>query len=145
MRRGEMGIGDIIVEALSIAAVLIYLGLQIVYRQLYGISADKMLYHFLPVILLYAGMMVVQFFPELLNGRNSEPLKGKVRIYAVRMVRICKLLLILGILLPSISDVCGVRINEAYSLIGMVGVLAVIGYYLYRIWQYNKSQNKHKK
>ena len=70
---------------------------------------------------------------------------GKVRIYAVRMVRLCKFLIVYGILVPSMADVMGMSIDEAYSLIVMAGVLAVIAYYIYRIYQYNKEEEKNKK
>lgn len=104
-----------------------------------------MVYHFLPIILLYAGMLLLQYHPEFLNGRGGEPVTGKVRIYAVRMVRICKFLLVYGIVVPSVADVAGININAAYSLIVMVCILAVIAYYIYRIYQYNRDEDKKNK
>ncbi len=145
MRKNEMGIGDIIVESLTIFGMILYLGLQMFYICRYPIHGMTMVFHFLAVLLLYGGMMVLQCHPEFLNGRGSEPLTGKVRIYAVRMVRLCKFLIVYGILVPSMADVMGMSIDEAYSLIVMAGVLAVIAYYIYRIYQYNKEEEKKKK
>ncbi|MCM1258965.1 MAG: hypothetical protein NC307_14090 [Roseburia sp.] len=145
MRKNEMAIGDIIVESLTIFGLIMYLGLQMFYLSQYPVQAVTVVYHFLPMILLYAGMLLLQYHPEFLNGRGGEPVTGKVRLYAVRMVRICKLLLVYGIVIPSAADAAGIRINEAYSLIVMFCVLAVITYYLYRIYQYNKEEDKKKK
>ncbi|MDE6906410.1 MAG: hypothetical protein K2P76_16070 [Lachnospiraceae bacterium] len=145
MRKSEMGIGDIIVESLTIFGVILYLGLQMFYICRYPVRGMTMVSHFLTVLLLYGGMIVLQCHPEFLNGRGSEPLTGKVRIYAVRMVRICKFLIVYGILVPSMADIMGMGINEAYSLIVMIGILAVIAYYIYRIYQYNREEERKKK
>lgn len=145
MRKSEMAMGDIIVESLTIFGLLLYLGLQMFYLSQYPIQGMAVVYHFLPVILLYAGMLLLQFHPEFLNGRGGEPVTGKVRIYAVRMVRVCKFLLVYGIVVPSVGDAAGIRINEAYSLIVMFCILAVIAYYIYRIYQYNRERDKKNK
>ena len=145
MRRNEMGIGDMIVESLTIFGMIMYLCLQMFYRRQYTIPAMTMVYHILPVILLYTGMMFLQYHPEILNGRGSEPVTGKVRIYAVRMVRVCKFLIVYGSLVPGVADVMGIGINEAYSLIVMGCILAVIAYYIFRIYQYNKEEDRKKK
>lgn len=145
MRRNEMGIGDMIIECLTIFGLIFYLGTQMYYHSQYPISAVTMVYHFLPILLLYAGMFMLQLHPEFLNGRGSEPVVGKVRIYAVRMVRICKFLIVYGITVPSVADAAGVGINEAYSLIIMLCILAVIAYYIFRIYQYNREEDKKKK
>ena len=98
------------------------------------------LYHLLPNLCLYAGMTVLQIFPELLNGWGSEPLQGKVRTYGVRMVRNCKMFVILGMLFPSAADALGIEMDAAYSLLVMAGILGTIAYYLIRIYQYNASK-----
>lgn len=145
MRKNEMAIGDIILEALTIFGLMLYLGLQIFYLNRYPVRGITMVYHVLPMILLYAGMLFLQYHPELLNGRGSEPVTGKVRIYGVRMVRVCKFLLVYGIVAPGAADVAGIRLNEAYSLILMFCILAVIAYYIYRIYQYNRDEDKKNK
>lgn len=141
MEKKEYKIWEIIIETVTAVGVIVFLGLQIYYRYVYESSFIVFLYHFLPVILLYAGMTVLQMFPEFLNGKNSEPLQGMVRVYAVRMLRNAKLLLILGLLLPSVADALGMGMNAAYSILIMAGILLNIVYYLYRIYYYN-SQKK---
>lgn len=136
----EFKIWEIVIETITALAFIIYGNLQIYYRYAYESSTMTILYHLLPVLLIYVGLTVLQIFPELLNGIKSEPLKGMVRTYAIRMVRNSKLLLILGMLLPSVADAIGTGMNPAYSLLLMAGVLGTVAYYLYRIYQYNKSQ-----
>lgn len=145
MRKNEMTIGDMIVESLTVFGLILYIGLQFFYLSQYTVQGITVVYHFLPIILLYAGMLLLQYHPEFLNGRGGEPVTGKVRIYAVRMVRICKFLLVYGIVVPSVADVAGININAAYSLIVMVCILAVIAYYIYRIYQYNRDEDKKNK
>ena len=140
MQKKELEIWEIIIETLSAAALIIFIGLQIYYSYLYESSMITILFRLLPVMLLYAGMIVLQIFPERLNGRNSEPLQGMVRIYAVRMVRNIKLLLMLGVLFPSVADVLGISANAAYSLLILGGILGTIAYYFYRIYTYNTKK-----
>lgn len=141
MEKKELNIWEIIIETVTIIGVIVFLGLQIYYGYVYKRSLIVFLYHFLSVILLYAGLTVLQIFPEFLNGKNSEPLRGMVRIYAVRMIRSAKMFVILGMLLPSVADALGVRMSAAYSFLIMAGVLGSIGYYLYRIYRYNSKKN----
>jgi len=141
MDRDSVKLWDLVAESLAAVAMFAYIALRIYYRYLY-FSDVRVSYEILFVPLLYAGMLLLQKYPEFLNGMHSEPLTGKVRFYGIRMIRNSKLLIMVGILIPSIADVWGVYINEAFTLLIWAGVLGVIGYYMYRIYQYNKSQNK---
>lgn len=145
MQKEKWEIFDVVIETLTVVGVLFYFGLQIYYRMLYETEWSTLLYHLFPILLIYVGTLLLQRNPEWLNGRGSEPLYGKIRMYAVRMVRNGKFLLILGMLVPGIADILGVHIHDGYSLLMMVCILAVIGYYMFRIYQYNKEQDKKQK
>lgn len=132
---------EIVVETVTAVAAGVFLVLQIYYGFVYESSVWTILYHLLPLGLLYMGLVLLQMFPEMLNG-SSEPLPDMVRIYAVRMIRISKLLFVFGMLVPSIADVLGIEMNSAYSLVIMGGILGTIGYYFYRIFQYNSRHKK---
>lgn len=140
MKEKEWKIWEIVIETVTVTALIVFLGLQIYYGYIYERSLMTLLYHLLPNLCLYAGMTVLQIFPELLNGWGSEPLQGKVRTYGVRMVRNCKMLVILGMLFPSAADALGIEIDAAYSLLVMGGILGMMAYYLIRIYQYNASK-----
>lgn len=141
MAKKEWEIWEVVIETVAVLAIIIFFGLQAYYAYVYESGIATILYHILPPALLYAGMTVLQIFPELLNG-GGERLRGKVRIYAVRMARMCKMLLILGILLPSIADAAGIEMNAAFSLLFMAGILGAIAYYLYRIFQCNSKKKQ---
>ena len=138
--KNEWRIWEIIIETITVIAVIVFVGLQIYYGYIYERSVMTLLYHLLPVLFLYAGMTVLQMYPELLNGNSGEPLQGKVHMYGVRMVRNCKMLVIFGMLFPSAADALGIEMDAAYSLLIMAGVLGTIVYYQVRIYQYNSSQ-----
>lgn len=140
MPRKDMQIWEIIIESVTAVAVLAIIGMQLYYGYLYESGIGTIIYRLLPLVLLYVGLTVLQVFPELLNGVGSEPLQGMVRIYAIRMVRNIKLLLTLGMLLPSAADVLGISVNAAYSLLVLAGILGNIGYYIFRIYQYNAKK-----
>ncbi|MBO5373789.1 MAG: hypothetical protein J6A75_13870 [Lachnospiraceae bacterium] len=142
MQKDKSEILDVVIETLSAAGILLYLGVQFYYRMLYETVWTTFLYHLVPVIFMYAGMLFLQKNPEWLNGRNSEPLQGKVRFYAIRMIRNCKFFIVLGILVPGVADIIGIQLRSGYSLLIMLCVLVVIGYYMFRIYQYNKEQDK---
>lgn len=141
MMKKEWKIWEIIIETVTVVAALAFTGLQVYYGYLYKRSMTALIYHLLPVLCLYIGMMALQIFPELLNGFGSEPLQGKVRVYSVRMVRTCKMFVMLGMLFPSAADALGIEMDAAYSLFIMAGILGTIVYYLFRIYLYN-SANK---
>lgn len=141
MAKKEWEIWEIIMETVTAVALAAYFGLQAYYGYVYESGAAVMFYHILPPALLYACMALLQRFPEFLNG-GGEPLKGKVRIYAVRMVRTCKMILMFGVLLPSAADALGIGMNAAFSLFVMAAVLGTVGYYLYRIFQYNSKKKQ---
>lgn len=142
MAKREWEVWEFIIETITVIAVGVFFCLQIYYVYVYESSILTLFYHLLPMILLYAGLTVLQMFPELLNGFGSESLQGKVRIYAVRMVRNSKMLVVLGILIPAVADVLGMEMNAAYSMLIMAGILGSIGYYLYRIYQHNLKEKK---
>ncbi len=145
MSKKDMQLWELTIESVTAAAALVIIGMQLYCGYRYESGFLTMVYRLLPLVLLYAGMTVLQIFPELLNGAGSEPLQGTVRKYAIRMVRNIKFLLVLGLLAPSAADVLGIRMDAAYSLLILAGILGNIGYYIFRIYLCNKKNNTKKK
>lgn len=144
MKKHTMKPWDYTIETLCITGAVLYLILQLYYGSLYKIGVPTILVHLITMVLIFAGLTILQIFPELMNVGCKEAVEGKVRLYAVRMLRMVKLVLVLGMLVPSICDVRGTLLNAAYSLIIVVFLLLIGGYYLYRIWKYNRSQGPKK-
>ena len=143
MVKKDWKVWEIVTESLAAAAAVVYLGLQIYYGYLYESMGTAIVYRVLPAAFLYAGMTVLEIVPELLNAGGKEKLGGgRIRIYAVRMARNCKFLFMIGMLVPSVADVIGFRVDASYSFLIMAGILGTLAYYLYRIYRYNSESGK---
>lgn len=60
---------------------------------------------------------------------------GKVRKYSVRMIRLVKLVFIIGLMVPCVGDVIGIELKDAYSLLVIAAILVITVFYEYRIIQ----------
>ncbi len=140
MRDRKYEIWEVVLECIAAIAAIACLGLQIYAGYAYEAGMGALLHHMASLLILYAGMTALQIFPEALNGFGSEPLQGRVRVFAVRMIRNGKLFLTFGMLLPSVADALGARMNAAYSLLVMAATLGNIGYYMYRIFRHNSKK-----
>lgn len=127
MRRKDWTIAGLLVEAIAIVASLIYLGLQIYYGILYEAEPIKLIMNILVFLLVYAGLLLLQLFPEKVNRLSSMVCQGKIRQDTIWMVRLIKLIFILSLLFTSICDVMGLQIEAAYSLItaGLILITAI--------------------
>ncbi len=127
MRRKDWTIAGLLVEAIAIVASLIYLGLQIYYGILYEAAPRKLIMNILVFLLVYAGLLLFQLFPEKVNRLSSMVCQGKIRQDTIWMVRLIKLIFILSLLFTSICDVMGLQIEAAYSLItaGLILITAI--------------------
>ncbi|MFV0466055.1 MAG: hypothetical protein ACK5ML_08275 [Lachnospiraceae bacterium] len=143
MNRKERKFWDVFIETICIIGAVIYFVLQFYSGMYYKLEISDRLMRMLTMFLLYSGLTILQMHPELMNIGCEDCLEGKVRIYAIRMMRMIKLIIVVGMLIPSLGDVFGLTLNAAYSLIIAICIVLNIAYYLYHIWKHNKSQHKH--
>lgn len=129
MKKEEITMADMLLEAVGIVSGIIYLGLQIYYGTLYGVSLFTILMNAALLILVYIGLTLLSVYPERVNGLSKEICTGKIRKYTVHMVRLVKLIFVLGLLFASICDVLGHQINSGYSIIVVVLVIITVLYY----------------
>ena len=125
MKKEEMTTVDFLLEAVGIVAALVYLGLQIYYGIVYGVSFTGIILNAAILILVYIGLTLLAHYPERVNNLPKEICSGKIRIYTIHMVRAIKLIFVLSLLFTSICDVAGVQINKGYSLV-TVALIAVV-------------------
>lgn len=125
MRKNEMTTMDLLLEAIGVVSGLIYIGMQIYYGVTYGANAVQLMLNLLVFVLMYAGLTLLQVYPERVNNLSLEICQGKIRRYTVTMIRLIKLIFILCLLFTSICDVMGIEMEAAYSLI-VVGLIIVI-------------------
>ena len=125
MKKEEMTTVDFLLEAVGIVAALVYLGLQIYYGIVYGVSFTGIILNAAILILVYVGLTLLARYPERVNNLPKEICSGKKRKYTIHMVRAVKLIFVLSLLFTSICDAAGVQINKGYSLVTVALIVIV--------------------
>lgn len=142
MKKEEMTVFDLILEALGVLGLLFYLGFQIYYGILYGIPIITIVVNVLIMVLVYALLTGLQFFPEKVNGISKEICKGQIKRYTVEMLRTIKLIFTLCLVFTSVCDVMGNEIQKGYSLIVVVAIVIVAVYYEAKVIRILRDLNK---
>lgn len=145
MRKRDWTIAGVFMEAIAAVASLIYLGLQLYYGVVYGVKPYTLILNILVFVLVYAGLTMLQIFPEKVNRLRVEICQGKIRRDTIWMIVLIKLIFILSLLFTSICDVIGHQINGAYSLITAGLMLVTAVYYEARIIRILKEHNNQQK
>ena len=90
MRREDLSVSAIFLEAIEIIFGIIYIGLQIYYGLYYHITPYKFIMNLLAMILVYLGLSLLSCYPERINNIAPEYCVGKIRKYSLRMIRLIK-------------------------------------------------------
>ena len=133
MKKEDMTTIDLLLEAVGIVSTLLYLGLQIYYGVAYGANLVTVLMNGAVLVLVYLGLTMLTVYPERVNGLTKEACSGQVRKYTIHMVRLIKLIFVIGLLFASICDVMDHEINSGYSIIVVVLVVLTAVYYEWKI------------
>lgn len=139
MRKEDMNTVELLLEAAGIVAMMACLVLQIYYGILYKISVVPVFMNLAAMILVYAGLCLLEFYPERVNRLKKESCTGDIRIYTIRMARTVKLIVVFSLLFTSILDVIGQEIYNGYSIITVVCILAAVFYYESKIYRIIKG------
>ena len=133
MRKEDLTVPAIIAEAIEIIVGLIYIGLQIYYGLSNHVPPYKFICNIVGLLLVYAGLTILSNHPEQVNRLKTEVCVGKVRKYTLRMLRLIKLIFVVGLMIPCVADVIGRQMQDVYSLIIIGLLLLVTIYYEYKI------------
>lgn len=130
MKKEEMTIVDLLLEAVGIVSIAAYCGLQIYYGILYAESNAmvQIIMNLLAFLLVYLGLTMMQFYPERVNHLTKEACTGKIRRYTIVMARFEKLIFAVSLLFTSVCDVLGIKLHQGGWLVGVL-MLAVVIYY----------------
>lgn len=142
MKKDDMSYPAMMAEAVGIVSALLYLGLQIYYGVAYGVNMVNVVMNIVAMILVYTGFTLLTMYPERVNGLSREVCSGAIRKYTCRMLRMAKLIFVVGLLFASICDVLGKQINSAYSMVIVVLIVVTAVYYEYRIIKILREQYK---
>ena len=93
----DLTVPAIIAEAVEIIVGLVYIGLQIYYGVVNHIPPYRFICNIVGLLLVYAGLTVLSNHPEQVNRLAPEVCVGKVRKYTLRMLRLIKLVFVVGL------------------------------------------------
>ena len=142
MRKEDLSVVALLLEAVDLILGLVYIGLQIFYGLYYHVPPYKFILNLLAMVLVYVGLTLLSMHPERINGIPQEICQGTIRKYSLWMVRLIKAIFVVSLLLPSVFDVIGIGIQSVYSLIVIGLILVVAGYCEYHIIQEFKNRKK---
>ena len=117
MKKEDLTVPAIFAEAIGMILGIVYIGLQIYYGIVYKVAPYKFICNIAGVVLIYVGLSLVSCQPEKINRLPKEVCVGKVRKYSIRMIRLVKLVFIIGLMVPCVGDVIGIELKDAYSLL----------------------------
>lgn len=129
MRKEDMTVPALILEALTVLLAFVYIGLQIFYGISYHVGVGKFLLNVFAMLLVYAGLTLLSVYPERINRLPDELFTPYVRKLSLRMIRLVKFIFVAGLLVPCAFDAFGVEMLDADSLIVIGLILAVTVYY----------------
>lgn len=133
MRKNDLTVVSVLMEAVDLILTILYIGLQLYYGIYYHVKPLDFIANILVLILVYVVLTWLQMYPEKLNQIPAQICVGNVRKYSLRLLLLVKLIFTAGLLVPCICDVAGVSIRDVYSLV-MIGLIIVAAvYYEYRI------------
>lgn len=133
MKKEDLTVPAILAEAVGILLGILYIGLQVFYGITYHVAPYKYICNIVGLVLVYAGLTILSNHPERINRIPAQMCAGKIRIYSLRMLRLVKLIFVVGLMIPCVADVIGRQMQDAYSLIIIGLLLLVTIYYEYKI------------
>ena len=141
MRKEDMSVPALLLEAVILILGICYIGLQIFYGITFHIGIDKFLINVLAEVLVYLGLTLLEIYPERVNRLSTEAFTPDIRKLTLRMLRLIKLVFVAGLLVPCIFDAFGIELLDAMSLIviGLILLIAVV--YEVKIIRILKSRN----
>lgn len=145
MRKEDLTVPAVIAEAIDVIVGIVYIGLQIYY----GIANHVPLYRFIcnivGLFLVYAGLTILSNHPEHVNRLAPEVCVGRIRSYTLRMLRLIKLVFVVGLMVPCVGDVLGIELLDTYSLIVIFLIILIAVIYEYKILLVIRKNRDNKK
>lgn len=145
MRKEDLTVPAILAEAVEIIVGLVYIGLQIYYGVVNHIPPYRFICNIVGLLLVYAGLTVLSNHPEPDGLPAPEVCVGKVRKYTLRMLRLIKLVFVVGLMVPCVGDAIGIELKDAYSLIVIFAIILIAVWHEYKILLVIRSNRDNKK
>ncbi|MCM1235203.1 MAG: hypothetical protein NC489_34315 [Ruminococcus flavefaciens] len=134
MRKEDLTVPALLAEAVTLILGIVYIGMQIYYGISYHVAPMQFLYNIISIILVYLLLSILSCYPEKINRLPKAMCTGKIRTFSVRMVRLVKMIFVIGLMIPCVADVAGTEIRDAFSLVVIFAILFIVVYYEARIF-----------
>lgn len=145
MRKEDLTVPAILAEAVEIMTGLLYIGMQIYYGVVNHVPPYRFICNIVGLILVYVGLTILSNHPEHVNRLSPQMCVGKIRKYTLRMLRLIKLVFVIGLMVPCVGDVIGIELKDAYSLIVIFAIILIAAFYEYKILLVIRNERNNKK
>ena len=142
MKKDDMTVPVLLLEAVTIVFGMIYIGLQIFYGVRYQVEIYKVICNIAALLLIYGGLTLLSVYPEKVHRLPKELFTAQIRRYPLWMVRVLKYIFVASMMIPCLCDVLGVDLNGAVGLVVVILVIIVVAYYETKIIQIIKQLRK---
>ena len=88
MKKEDLTVPALLMEAVGLILGIVYIGLQIFYGVTYHVSPYRYMGNILCLVLVYALLTILSCHPEKINRIPDELCIGKGRKLSIRMVRV---------------------------------------------------------
>ena len=133
MKKEDLTVPALLMEAVGLILGIVYIGLQIFYGVMYHVCPFRYMGNICCLVLVYVLLTVLSCHPEKINRIPESICVGRIRKLSIRMVRVVKLIFVVGLLIPCVCDALGVTLKEAYSLLVIAAMFIPSVYYECRI------------
>ncbi|MBO5259860.1 MAG: transglycosylase [Agathobacter sp.] len=133
MEQKDWSIPAVIGEAVDILVLIIYCALQIYYGCAFHVAWYLVAMNLLSAALIYGGLTWLAFHPELINRLPREFCRKEIRKFSLRMIRLEKLIFLVGLLIPCIFDAMAWEIPTVYNAAVVILMIGLAIYYEYKI------------
>lgn len=133
MNRRDWTLPALIIEIVTVIALLVYIGLQIFYGLYYHVPTMQYLTNVIAALALYGALTALQLYPHHINHLPQEICVGNIRKYSLRMIRVIKFLFLVSLMIPCVADALGRELRGPYTGGTLVVIIGVWVYYEFRI------------
>jgi L-asparagine transporter-like permease len=142
MKKEDMTVPALLLEAMTILLGIAYVILQIYYGIHYHIAPYRYAWNIVAVVLVYTALTLLECYPQRVHRLPPEAFTQDIRKLTLRMLRLIKFVFIASLLVPCLFDIFGVELMEATSLVVVLLIVLIVVWHEYRIIRLLRSHRK---
>jgi L-asparagine transporter-like permease len=142
MKKEDMTVPALLLEAMTILLGIAYIILQIYYGIHYHIAVSHFAWNIVAAVLVYVLLTLLECYPQRVHKLPPEAFTADIRKLTLRMLRLVKFVFIASLLVPCLFDIFGVELLEATSLVVVLLIIVIVVWHEYRIIRILQSRRK---